>query len=58
MAVTNQKVVGWELVKGAVNSNRFAQFMQMLDTDQRDVVLLDNLSSHGTDLAMDTMVER
>jgi hypothetical protein len=45
MAVTNQKVVGWELVKGAVNSTRFAQFMQMLDTDQRDVVLLDNLSS-------------
>ena len=58
MAVTNQKVVGWELIKGAVNSTRFAQFMHTLNTDQRDIVLLDNLSSHRTDLVMDTMVER
>jgi len=58
MAVTDQKVVGWKLIKGAVNSVLFAEFMQTLDTDQRDVVLLDNLSSHGTTLVLDTMAER
>jgi len=45
-------------IKGAVNSVLFAEFMQTLDTDQRDVVLLDNLSSHGTTLVLDTMAER
>ena len=58
MAVTNQRVVGWKLVKGSINSGIFADFMQNLEMDERDVVLLDNASIHKTGVSMDTMVYR
>ena len=58
MAVTNARVVGWKLVKGSINSAIFSKFMASLETDQRDVVLLDNASIHKTNTAMDVMIER
>ena len=58
MAVTNTSVVGWMLVKGSINSAIFSRFMGNLNTDQRDVVLLDNASIHKTHVAMDAMLCR
>ena len=58
MAVTNQRVVGWKLVKGSIDSVIFADFMQNLETDERDVVLLDNASIHGTGISIDAMLSR
>jgi transposase len=48
MAVTTDRVVGWRLVKGSVTSATFADFVQALDTDGRDTLLLDNASIHKT----------
>ena len=58
MAITNESVVGWTLVKGAINSAIFSNFMSTLDTRERDVVLLDNCKIHTTNLAKDVMVSR
>jgi len=58
MAVTDQRVVGWKLVQGAVNSLAFSEFMLGLQTDERDVILLDNASTHKTTVAIDAMLSR
>ena len=58
MAVTDQRVVGWKLVQGAVNSVAFSEFILGLQTDERDVILLDNASTHKTTLAIDAMLSR
>jgi len=58
MAVTDKRVVGWKLVQGAVNSSAFADFMLGLQTDERDVILLDNASTHKTTIAIDAMLSR
>ena len=53
MAVTNDRVVGWRLVPGSINSIIFADFMSTLDTKERDVILLDNASIHKTHMVQD-----
>ena len=58
MAVTNQRVDGWKLVQGSVNSATFSDFILSLQTDERDVILLDNASTHKTSTAMDCMMSR
>jgi transposase/transposase-like protein len=58
MAVTNQRVVGWRLIRGSINSSIFSTFMSSIETDGRDVVLLDNASIHKTSNAIDTMMSR
>ena len=58
MAVTNDRVVGWKLVQGSINSAIFADFMATLETDERDVILLDNASIHKTQLVLDTILSR
>ncbi len=58
MAVSDEKVVGWKLVKGSINSHIFSEFMSTLDTHERDIMLLDNCSIHKTQLAQDTMISR
>jgi transposase len=58
MAVTNERVVGWKLVRGSINSSIFSTFMSGLDTDGRDIVLLDNASIHKTNTAIYTMMSR
>jgi hypothetical protein len=58
MAVSNERVVGWRLEKGSINGAIFADFMSTLDTDDRDVVLMDNASIHKTSLVMDTIIGR
>jgi transposase len=58
MAVTNSSVVGWQLVRGSINSSIFASFMSSIDTDGRDVILLDNASIHKTSQAIDAMMSR
>ena len=50
MAVTNERVIGWKLIKGSVDNRAFAVFVGSLQTDQRDVLLLDNASIHKTAL--------
>ncbi len=46
------------MVQGAVNSSAFADFMLGLQTDERDVILLDNASTHKTTIAIDAMLSR
>jgi len=58
MAVTNDAVVGWKLVKGSIDSVLFTNFISTLDTHERDVILLDNCPIHKTNMAKDTMVSR
>lgn len=58
MAVTNERVIGWRLVKGSINGAIFADFMSTLNTDERDVVLMDNASIHKTTHVMDTLIGR
>jgi transposase len=58
MAVSDEQVVGWKLVKGSINSRIFSEFMATLDTRERDVMLLDNCSIHKTRLAQETMISR
>jgi hypothetical protein len=58
MAVTNERVVGWHLVKGSINSSIFEDFMLNIVTDQRDVILLDNASIHKTSRVLDVMLSR
>ena len=58
MAVSNERVVGWRLEKGSINGAIFADFMSTLNTDARDVVLMDNASIHKTTLVMDTIIGR
>ena len=58
MAVSNERVVGWRLEKGSINGTIFADFLSTLDTDSRDVVLMDNASIHKTTLVMDTIIGR
>jgi len=47
-----------KLVKGAINSHIFSEFMATLDTHERDVMLLDNCSIHKTQTAQDAMISR
>ena len=58
MAVSNERVVGWRLEKGSINSAIFADFLSTLNTDSRDVMLMDNASIHKTTLVMDTIIDR
>ena len=58
MAVTNDRVVGWKLKKGSFKSPDFVDFISNLDTDKRDVLLLDNASIHKTGPVMDAIVFR
>jgi transposase/transposase-like protein len=58
MAVTNERVVGWNLVRGSINSSIFASFMSTLETDNRDIILLDNASIHKTSSAIHAMMDR
>jgi transposase len=58
MAVSNDAVVGWKLTKGSFNATMFAEFMETLDTNERDIVLMDNASIHKTRLVQDTILER
>jgi transposase len=58
MAVSNERVVGWRLEKGSINSVIFADFLSTLNTDSRDVMLMDNASIHKTTLVMDTIIGR
>jgi transposase len=58
MAVSNERVVGWRLEKGSINGTIFADFMSTLNTEERDVVLMDNASIHKTSLVMDTIISR
>jgi transposase len=58
MAVSNNSVVGWKLVKGSINAELFASFVETLDTDQRDIRLMDNASIHKTRHVQDTIVSR
>ena len=58
MAVTNERVVKWSLFKGSVNSALFLGFVETLNTDQRDVLLMDNASIHKTSAVLDAIVER
>ena len=58
MAVTNDQVIGWRLVIGSINSVIFADFMSTLETNERDVILLDNASIHKTHAVQDTMISR
>lgn len=58
MAVTNERIVGWKLVKGSFNNKLIADFVETLDTDERDILLLDNASIHTTNLVKDTIIGR
>ncbi len=58
MAVTNERVVGWKLVKGSIDSAKFTQFVQSLETDGRDVMLMDNASIHKTHRVQDAIISR
>ena len=55
MAVTNDRVVGWKLIKGSITSESFAEFISELNPDMRDVLLLDNAAIHKSRHAMSTM---
>ena len=46
------------VVSGSINSIIFADFMNTLDTKERDVILLDNASIHKTHMVQDTMIAR
>jgi hypothetical protein len=58
MAVSNNSVVGWKLIKGSVNSHMFTKFVEPLDTNGRDVILMDDASIHKTNIVQDTIVSR
>jgi transposase len=58
MAVTDERVVGWKLVKGSVNAAFFAEFIRELDTDGRDVLVMDNAAFHKTALVMQVFDDR
>ena len=58
MAVTNERVVGWKLFKGSIDSNKFTKFVYALDTDGRDILLMDNASIHKTHQVQDTIITR
>ena len=58
MAVSDEKVVGWKLAKGSVTSHLFADFIRSLDTDMRDVLLMDNASIHTAARVMNVCDER
>jgi hypothetical protein len=48
MAVTNERVVGWQLIKGSTTSTTFSQFIAGLNTDGRDIIMMDNAAFHKT----------
>lgn len=58
MAVSNERVVGWRLEKGSINGDIFADFISTLNTDDRDVLLMDNASIHKTSSVIDTIIGR
>lgn len=58
MAVTNERVVGWKLHAGATCASTFADFLSTLDTDGRDVLLLDNVSFHKTSQVLQVIDDR
>ena len=58
LAVANDQVVGWELVKGSIDSLIFSQFIELLNLKGRDTVLLDNASIHTCKLAQESMLAR
>lgn len=58
MAVTNQRVVGWKLVKGSFDASMISDFIETLDTEERDVILLDNASIHTSERVKDAAVGR
>jgi transposase len=58
MAVTNERVVGWVLKKGSMKTPDLVDFVSNLDTDERDVFLLDNASVHVTNPVRDAILAR
>jgi transposase len=48
MAVSNDRVLGWKLIKGSVTSLVFADFVSTLDMGGRDTLFMDNASIHKT----------
>jgi transposase len=55
LAVSNEQIIGWKLVKGSIDSIIFSQFIEVLDLKGRDTVLLDNASIHTCKLSQETM---
>jgi transposase len=58
MAVTNNRIVGWHLQKGSINSVNFQAFVATLDVDGRDFLLMDNASIHKTENVINTLNSR
>ena len=52
MAVSNDRVLGWTIQEGSINSTMFATFITTLDFDGRDVAFLDNASIHKSGSVM------
>lgn len=58
MAVTTDGIAGWTLVKGSFNGAMFTDFVNGLDTQGRDVLLMDNASIHKTQSTLATLHAR
>ena len=58
MAVSNERMVGWKLIRGSANGAVYADFIRNLNTDERDVILMDNASIHKTAAVMDVFEDR
>lgn len=58
MAVSNERVIGYELVKGSITSNLFAAFLRRTDFGNRKYVLMDNAAIHKTKHVSQCMQEK
>ena len=47
LAVSNERVLGWQLYDKSTTAVTFATFLSTLELDGRDTLLMDNASIHG-----------
>lgn len=58
MAVCDERVLGWKLIKGSIKSHDFANFVAGLDLAGRDILILDNAAIHKTSAVARVIDER
>ena len=58
LAVSNERVLGWQLYDKSTTAVTFATFLSTLELDGRDTLLMDNASIHGAQVVLDVCYER
>ena len=58
LAVSNERVLGWQLYDKSTTSVTFATFLSTLELDGRDTLLMDNASIHRAQVVLDVCFEK